>query len=94
MTFGCRLLLIATIVFIWGEGGWKSSSQFAVLFHGLPGSNSTASRNVKDYADMTNLVHEMHVELLKTDSDKRLVSQNTLAQMQLWDGLVEDAAQK
>ncbi|KAH7381589.1 hypothetical protein BKA66DRAFT_570723 [Pyrenochaeta sp. MPI-SDFR-AT-0127] len=78
---GCStLFFIATVVFTWGEGGWKSS-QLAVVFHGLSENDAKAAGSVKDYADMRELGHEMHVKLLETESGKKLVSQNTVAHM-------------
>lgn len=74
------LFFIATVIFTWGEGGWKSS-QLAVVFHGLSENDAKAIGDVKCYADMRNLGKNMHVQLVDTEIGKKLVSRQALMQM-------------
>lgn len=74
------LFFVATCIFTWGEGGWKSS-QLAVVFHGLSEQDNRAVGSVKRYADMREVGRGMHVQLMDSATGKKLTSKETLMQM-------------
>ncbi|KAF2473179.1 uncharacterized protein BDR25DRAFT_129425 [Lindgomyces ingoldianus] len=74
------VFFLATVIFTRGEGGWKSS-QLAVIFHGLSENDAKAVGNVRGYADMRELGRDMQVQLVETDTGKKLVSREVLMGM-------------
>jgi hypothetical protein len=60
------LFILATVVFAWGEGRWKYL-QLAILFHGLSENNSQPVRNLREYANIRELVKGIQVRLEETE---------------------------
>jgi hypothetical protein len=65
------LFFVGTVIATRGDGIWKSS-QLALIFHGLPDSDTRALGNMAEYATMKDVGSQLRVQLVETELGKKL----------------------